>query len=142
MVASAQIEVSKSKLGWILMLALLAMQYVWMFLIGMKLPDTDWGFATYLVVSTIILLVIVYILISLDFRLRRKWMHEELHRLGLRPQACILCNRDLRGSPNESTTCPECGAAIATVTIQAHDAMAAERSNDPPVIPEAEGSNN
>jgi hypothetical protein len=45
--------------------------------------------------------------------LQREWIAGELVKMDLRPLQCLICGYDLRGTPAKSTSCPECGAAIA-----------------------------
>jgi hypothetical protein len=54
-------------------------------------------------------------------RSHKRWLYTELNRLGHRPSRCPCCGNDLRGTPDTSTACPECGATIAPITPGTHE---------------------
>lgn len=86
----------------------------------------------------IITFIVLFVFIK---RANKRWLHGELNRLRIRPLHCLPCGYDLRGTPEESTNCPECGAVIAAVTGDRNDDVAAEGMADPPAEPGAEGNN-
>jgi hypothetical protein len=77
----------------------------------------------------------------MEFLAKKHWeaIQTSLCKHGIRLQICVTCGHDLQCTPDESTSCPECGAAIAAVTGEAHDVLAAEGVGDPPAEPGAEG---
>lgn len=66
--------------------------------------------------QVLLALGIVYWSFKFDIRIQKRWLHAELNRLNLRPQQCLRCGYNLRGTPDDATTCSECGHDIARVT--------------------------
>lgn len=89
--------------------------------------------------SFITIMLISLIIISVRPATRyckRTVVQNELFRLKIRIPACLICHYDLRGTPDESTACPECGAAIAAVV---GGASYGESVPQPPALPGGSG---
>tara|TARA_R110002111_G_scaffold75888_4_gene120285 strand:+ start:85 stop:609 length:525 start_codon:yes stop_codon:yes gene_type:complete len=73
---------------------------------------------------------------------RKLLIQSELNRIRIRIPMCLMCGYNLCGTPDESTSCPECGAEIAAVVHDTNDTLVAEALIDSPAEPGAEGDNN
>lgn len=97
----------------------------------------------FILLWAVLIIGLTYSAIATFFLDRREvqWLAEYFSTHGVRLKSCIVCGYDLLGALDNSTSCPECGAAIAAVTKKLHDVMAAEGTTDPPAEPGAEGGN-
>ena len=87
------------------------------FLLPNNTPTAIIAFAVFVVLG----IFTIEVSMPIHVRSRKRWIHLELNRKGIRPAACLMCSHDLRGMPDESTTCPECGAKIAAITDDIND---------------------
>lgn len=105
----------------------------------MYLPTGGWVEDIINTVALIWFTSTIFLLFVFIRRSNKRWLNGELNRLRIRPQRCLPCGYDLRGTPDESTSCPECGAAIAAVSNDTNDDVAADEVTGPPAEPGAEG---
>jgi len=124
----------------------------WVVIVGMMLISCAllFGIDQYLrpgsthenVLNTLSLIWSVFTIAMIIYFIRRAnllWLHNELNRIGVRHPRCLICGYDLRGTPKESTSCPECGATVAVVTSSTPDGSVTEGLATPPAEPGAEG---
>jgi hypothetical protein len=99
-------------------------------------PSTSLG-KTFEIVFIAVFCVVVFVSgPRLHSRARKRWLNEELVRRRLRPKLCLCCGYDLRGTPDASTSCPECGAAIAALVSGASEGGSVPQ---PPALPGGSG---
>jgi len=106
---------------WLFAFYLLPFVIVWKTIHEYLLPDGKFGEWISNGIGWAITMGLIYSIVPATRRFQKFLVQDELNRLRIRTSICLICHYDLRGTPDESTSCPECGAEIAPVTHEAHN---------------------